>query len=278
MRRYPGDADSRSFSADELAAAAALQAYAGRVAPEPSATFVEGVMAATALLPVPVVTRGPRAQTARAIGTAAGRIRTAFGQLTGGAGISMKVRAQAGALLLVVALALSAGAVLAAAGAVTVVHWITAPQETVTATHSPDGSDPAAGGAGRPDGYHASDRSAGATPSGPGARPIGSPTVAGSPTVTSSPTVAGSPGNCGNGVGSGNGVGNGNGVGGGIGCGNKTSSPTSQPTATPISVQPTATPTAGNGNGNGGCNPNGNGGGNGNQNCNKPSPTPKPNK
>ena len=127
MNRRPIDTNGRSLSTEQLAVAAELQAYAARVAPQPSFAFADKVMTATANSPRPAAARGARVIASR-LGHAAGsRLRVAFAQVAGGPAIPLKVRIQAGAMLVALALLITAGAAVAAAGAESVVNWV-APQ------------------------------------------------------------------------------------------------------------------------------------------------------
>ncbi len=123
-----GDADSQFLSADELAAEAELQDYAARVAPMPSAAFVDRVMAAAEPSPLPRAGRSARVQATDLVHAAGRRLRVVLAQVAGGPSIPLGVRVQAGAMLVVVALLITAGAALAAAGATTVVTWVAGPQ------------------------------------------------------------------------------------------------------------------------------------------------------
>jgi hypothetical protein len=135
MNPRPGGDDSQFLSADELAVEADLLSYADRVAPLPSASFVDRVMAAAERSPVPAA-RGPRAWATELFGVAGRRLRVAVAQVAGGPSISLRVRLQAGVMLVLVALLITAGAALAAAGATSVVTWVAGPQVQATAGHS----------------------------------------------------------------------------------------------------------------------------------------------
>jgi hypothetical protein len=121
-------ADERFLSEDELAAEAELQDYAVRVAPMPSAAFVDRVMTAAEPSPLPRAGRSARVQATDLVHAAGRRLRVALAQVAGGPSIPLGVRVQAGAMLVVVALLITAGAALAAAGATTVVTWVAGPQ------------------------------------------------------------------------------------------------------------------------------------------------------
>lgn len=125
-------AETQFLSADEVAAEAELLAYAARVAPVPSAAFADRVVAATERASQPVAARGPRVWTTGLVHAAGRRLRMAFAQVVGGPSIPLRVRIQAGAMLVVAALLISAGAVLAAAGASSVVTWVAGPQSPPT--------------------------------------------------------------------------------------------------------------------------------------------------
>ncbi|HEU6440442.1 MAG TPA: hypothetical protein VFC12_08430 [Terriglobales bacterium] len=123
-----GGADSQFLSADELAVEAELQEYAARVAPLPSAAFMDRVMAAAERNPLPIAGRGPRVRASELVHSAGRRLGVALAQVAGGPSIPLRVRVQAGAMLVVVALLITAGAALAAGGAATVVTWVAGPQ------------------------------------------------------------------------------------------------------------------------------------------------------
>ena len=128
MNQRTGGDDSQFLSTDELAIEAELRVYAARVAPTPSAAFIDRVMAAAEQSPLPIVGRSPFIR-ASELGCAAGRrLGVALAQLAGGPSIPLRVRVQAGAMLVVVALLLTAGAALAAVGATSVVTWVAGPQ------------------------------------------------------------------------------------------------------------------------------------------------------
>ena len=123
-----GGTDSQGLSADELAVEAELQDYAARVAPTPSAAFMDRVMAAAERNPLPIAGRSPRVRASELVHAAGRRLGVALAQVAGGPSIPLRVRVQAGAMLVVVALLITAGAALAAAGATTVVTWVAGPQ------------------------------------------------------------------------------------------------------------------------------------------------------
>jgi hypothetical protein len=128
MNSRAGGADSQFLLADELAVEAELRGYAARVAPMPSAAFMDRVVALAERSPLPVAGRSPRVRATELVHAAATRLRVALAQVAGGPSIPLRVRVQAGAMLVVVALAITAGATLAAAGATTVVTWVAGPQ------------------------------------------------------------------------------------------------------------------------------------------------------
>ena len=119
---------SQPHSADELAVEAELRAYAARVTPMPSAAFVDRVVTASERSPRPVALRSPGAWANELVHAAGGRLRVALAQVAGGSSVPLRLRLQAGAMLFVVALLITAGVAMAAAGATTVVTWATAPQ------------------------------------------------------------------------------------------------------------------------------------------------------
>jgi hypothetical protein len=127
-------ADSQFLSADELAVEAELRAYAARVAPMPSAAFVDHVVAAGERRPLPIAGRDPRVRAIELVHTAGRRLRVALAQAAGGPSIPLRVRMQAGAMLVVVALLITAGAALAAVGATSVVTWVSGPQAPAAGT------------------------------------------------------------------------------------------------------------------------------------------------
>ena len=127
-------ADSQFLSADELAVEAELRAYAARVAPMPSAAFVDRVVAARERSPLPIAGRNPRVRVTELVHTAGRRLRVAIAQAAGGPSIPLRVRMQAGAMLVVVALLITAGAAVAAVGATSVVTWVSGPQAPAAGT------------------------------------------------------------------------------------------------------------------------------------------------
>jgi hypothetical protein len=128
MNPRAGGADSEFLSADQLAVEAELQEYASRVSPLPSAAFVDRVVAAADQGSLPVAVLGPRVRATDSVHAAGRWLRVALAQVAGGPSIPLRARIQAGAMLLVVALLITAGAALAAAGASSVVTWVTEPQ------------------------------------------------------------------------------------------------------------------------------------------------------
>jgi hypothetical protein len=131
-----GGTDSQGLSADELAVEAELQDYAARVAPTPSAAFMDRVMAAAERNPLPIAGRSPRVRASELVHAAGRRLGVALAQVAGGPCIPLRVRVQAGAMLVVVALLITSGAALAAAGATTVVTWVAGPQAPATGSRS----------------------------------------------------------------------------------------------------------------------------------------------
>jgi hypothetical protein len=134
--RTDGD-DSQFLSTDELAIEAELRVYAARVAPTPSAAFMDRVMAAAERNPLPIAGRGPRVRASELVHSTGRRLGVALAQVTGGPSIPLRVRVQAGAMLVVVALLITAGAVLAAGGAATVVTWVAGPQAPAAGSRPP---------------------------------------------------------------------------------------------------------------------------------------------
>jgi hypothetical protein len=131
--------DRQSLSADELPVDAELRAYAARVAPTPSAAFVDRVVVAAALSPRSIAKRDPRVRATDSVHAAGRRLRVALAQVAGGPSIPLRVRLQAGAMLVVVALLITTGAALAAAGATSFVTWVAGPQAPTTGSR-PSGS------------------------------------------------------------------------------------------------------------------------------------------
>ena len=132
--RRAGDETGRSLpdetflSDQELAAATELRAYAARVAPEPSSSFADRVMADVERRPASLgAESGPRAAASRVAASAGARLRVAFAQASGGSRIPLRIRLQATVTLLLLALAVSAGAALAAQSAATVYNWVVEP-------------------------------------------------------------------------------------------------------------------------------------------------------
>jgi hypothetical protein len=132
-----GGADSQFLSADELAVEAELRGYAARVSPLPSAAFMDRVMAAAERSPLPVAARGPRVRATELVHAAGRRLSVALAQVAGGPSIPLRVRVQAGAMLVVVALLITTGAALAAAGATSVATWVAGPQAPAIASQTP---------------------------------------------------------------------------------------------------------------------------------------------
>ena len=140
MNSRRGETDSQFLTADELMIEAELLGYAARVAPTPSATFVAGVLAAADPRLFAGAARSPLMK-------AADRLRVALAQVSGGPAISLKVRLQAGAMLVVVAMLATAGAAVAATGATTVFNWVAGPAasapgsaSSASSTLEPNGS------------------------------------------------------------------------------------------------------------------------------------------
>jgi hypothetical protein len=127
MNPRPIETNGQSLTPEQLAVAAELQAYAARVAPRPSFAFADKVMAATANSPLPVAPASPRVPALGFAGAIRSRLSVAFAQAAGGPAIPLKVRLQAGALLVALGLLVTVGAAAAAQGAVSVVNWV-APQ------------------------------------------------------------------------------------------------------------------------------------------------------
>jgi hypothetical protein len=128
MKLRPGDDDSQLLSTDKLAIETELLVYAARVAPTPSAAFIDRVMAAVEQSPLPIAGWSRRVRASELVQAAGRRLGVAVAQVTGGPSIPLRVRLQAGAMLVVVVLLITAGAALAAAGASSVVTWVAAPQ------------------------------------------------------------------------------------------------------------------------------------------------------
>jgi hypothetical protein len=128
MNQRTGVGDSQFLSTDALAIEAELQVYAARVAPTPSAAFIDRVMAAAEQSPLPIAGRSPRVRASELVRASGRRLGVALAQMAGGPSIPLRVRLQAGAMLVVVALLITAGAALAAAGASSVVTWVAGPQ------------------------------------------------------------------------------------------------------------------------------------------------------
>jgi hypothetical protein len=128
MSTQTGGADSKFLSAEELAVEAELRVYAARVAPIPSAAFVDRVVAAVERTPLPIAGRGLLVRATEPVHEAGRRLRVALAQVVGGSSIPLRVRIQAAAMLVVVALLITTGVALAAAGATSVVTWVSGPQ------------------------------------------------------------------------------------------------------------------------------------------------------
>jgi hypothetical protein len=120
-------AGSPFMSPDDLAVEAELQDYAARVAPGASAAFMDRAIAAAERSPLPRAGFGPRVRAMDVVRAAGMRLRLARAQVAGGPSIPLRLRVQAGVMLVVVALLVTAGAALAAAGAATVVTWVAGP-------------------------------------------------------------------------------------------------------------------------------------------------------
>jgi hypothetical protein len=129
------------WSLDELAVEAELLGYTARVAPTPSAAFVDRAVAAAELSPLSRAGRSPRVRAIDLVHAAGRRLRVALAQVAGGPYIPLRVRVQAGAMLVVVALLITAGAALAAAGATTVATWVAGPQASAAGSR-PSASPP----------------------------------------------------------------------------------------------------------------------------------------
>jgi len=134
MNLRSGGDDSQFLAADQLAVEAELRVYAARVAPMPSAAFVDRVVAAAERSPLPIASRGPLVRATELVHAAGRRLRVALAQVAGGPSIPLRVRVQAGTMLVLVALLITAGAALAAAGATTVVTWVAGPQAPAAAS------------------------------------------------------------------------------------------------------------------------------------------------
>jgi hypothetical protein len=128
MNPRTGGDDSQFLSPDELAMEAQLQVYAARVAPTPSAAFVDRVMAAAEQGPLPIAGRSLSVRASELVEAGGRRLRVALAQVAGGPSIPLRVRVQSGAMLVVVVLLITSGAALAAAGASSVVTWVAGPQ------------------------------------------------------------------------------------------------------------------------------------------------------
>ena len=128
MNSRIGGGDSRVLTSDELSVEAELLSYAARVAPTPSAGFADRVLAAAEVNRFQATDRSLRVRAADLIHGADTQLRVALAHVLGGPAIPLKVRLQAGAMLVVVALLVTAGAAVAATGATSVFHWVTGPQ------------------------------------------------------------------------------------------------------------------------------------------------------
>jgi hypothetical protein len=137
MNPRAGGAHGQSLPEDGLSVAAELQAYAARVAPQPSAAFVDRVLAELERSPLPIAARGLRVRAAELANAAGIRLRVALAQVAGGSTIPVKLRLQAGAMLVVATLLITAGGALAAAGAASVANWVAGPQVPVVASQTP---------------------------------------------------------------------------------------------------------------------------------------------
>jgi hypothetical protein len=116
-----------------------LMQYAARTAPRPSTAFVDRVVAAATLGSLPNAAQAPRAESKGLLHAAGRRLRLSLAQVAGGPTIPLRVRLQAGAMLVVAALLITAGAALAAAGATSVVTYIEGPRASTTG-HEPSAS------------------------------------------------------------------------------------------------------------------------------------------
>ena len=135
-----GGAGSQFPSPDERAVEADLLDYAARVSPVPSAAFVDRAVAAMELSPLSRARRSPRFRPIDLVHATSMRLRVAMAQVAGGPYIPLRMRLQAGAMLVVAALLITAGAALAAAGATTVVTWVAGPE--ASAAGSPPSASP----------------------------------------------------------------------------------------------------------------------------------------
>jgi hypothetical protein len=196
MTRQPGEADSPFLSADAVSVEVELRAYAARMAPAPSAAFVDRVVTAVERSPRPNAGWWARLGVAELVQPARRRLRVALAQVAGGGSIPLRLRLQAGAMLLSVALLITGGAVLAAAGANSVATWVAGPQAQATGARSssPDLS-PAPGDAST--GSHDAN---GTTKPGAGNRPSQNPGNCGRPSQKpgNGNQPSQNPGNCGN--------------------------------------------------------------------------------
>jgi hypothetical protein len=136
MNPLEGDSDSEFLSPDELAVETELRAYAARMAPTPSAGFADRTIAAAERGSAVASGRGLSFAAAALARAAAGNVRVALGQLAGGPAIPARVRLQAGAMLVAIALLVTGGAALAAAGATSVVTWVAGPPATASPSRS----------------------------------------------------------------------------------------------------------------------------------------------
>ena len=148
MNPSAGRADGLS-SSDESAVARVLQDHAALISPRPSADFVGRVMLEVGRSPLPIAARGPRPRVVELANAAGTRFRVALAQVAGGSSIPVRVRLQAALTLVMVALLITAGGVLAAAGAVSVADWVSGRQSvpvvaSPTAMSPTQGQDPSA--------------------------------------------------------------------------------------------------------------------------------------
>jgi hypothetical protein len=184
MNPRSGDSVVRSVSAQRQAVEAELRAYATRATSEPSATFVDRVMAEVERRPLPITARG-RALATSLVSAAGTRLRVAFAQVAGGPTVPRKVRVQAAVTLIVAALLITASAALAAEGAVSVANWVSEPQAPATTSQGPAmqaaSQEPSiaaepGGGYGRTDHPNPSDHPGNKPSENPGNKPSSHPT------------------------------------------------------------------------------------------------------
>jgi hypothetical protein len=197
MNLRPGSEDSEFLSADALAVEAELRAYTTRVAPMPSAAFMDRVVAAAERSPRPIAGLGPRVRATGLVHEAVRRLRVALAQVAGGPSIPLRVRIQAAATLVVVALLITGSVALAAAGATSVVTWVTGPQ--VPAAGSSPSASPAPGATLSTDTSLRSDHPDGSNPGNGGNKPSQNPGNCGQPSQNpgNGNRPSENPGNCG---------------------------------------------------------------------------------